>query len=65
MVKKKSMWSVPKLIALVRSKPAESVLAFCKRSSGMTGPDSYNTQCASVPTPPMTCGFQCNDMQPS
>ena len=34
----RKMWEKPELVVLLRSKPEEAVLAFCKLSAGSSGP---------------------------
>jgi hypothetical protein len=43
---KKQAWSKPRLIVLVRSKPEEAILAFCKAEFILApGPGGYNGLC--------------------
>lgn len=38
-------WSRPELIAVVRSRPEETVLAACKNVPSLTGPSADDTGC--------------------
>ncbi len=45
-MKEKKAWATPELTILVRSKPEEAVLGFCKLQSGAkTGPGTNVTSC--------------------
>ena len=41
----KPKWEQPKLIILLKGEPEENVLADCKSTAGMTGPEASYTPC--------------------
>jgi hypothetical protein len=53
MTESKKAWVEPELIVLVRSKPEEAVLVFCKTADVIGGFSDTNSRCAYVPV--MNC----------
>ena len=59
-IRKKEKWGKPKLIALVRGRLEEGVLAACKGLYWMSGDDrAYNNQClyTADPSGPQSCPY--------
>jgi len=53
----KKKWERPKLIVLVRSRPEEVVLSYCKGMGGSADPSSGHGPC--VEFTPLTCPRTC------
>lgn len=49
MVGLKKHWEQPELIVVVRSRPAETILASCKDRESGTGPEFNNAACLKIP----------------
>lgn len=57
----KKSWMRPELIVIVRSHPAEAVLAGCKQTKGgATGPNYYVSDCGQEA---ISCTGSCTDMK--
>ncbi len=64
----KKKWANPELLVVVRSRPAEAVLTWCKHiQGGSTGPNFNVSDCASErPYPGQDCsGGPCGELKPS
>jgi hypothetical protein len=58
MTQSKKAWVEPELIVLVRSKPEEAVLLYCKSSDAGVGRSSEAGQCAYWPGTCLHCDAQ-------
>lgn len=53
----KKVWEKPKLIVLIRGKPEESVLFFCKIVGYAEGPEGIFTNCGIISEQPPCSAF--------
>jgi hypothetical protein len=59
----KRLWEKPKLVVLVRGKPEEAVLNFCKKGQAVGGPQNVNKGCLRIDE--SGCSPTCSDAQDS